>query len=53
MMVEGGIRGIWNFAPVRLDVPADVIVENEDLAGTLAVISRRLARMARRSRDDA
>jgi redox-sensing transcriptional repressor len=42
LMLAGGIRAIWNFAPVRLEVPAGVIVENEDLAGTLAVISRRL-----------
>lgn len=42
-MVAGGIRAIWNFAPVRLEMPPEIIVENEDLAGTLAVISRRLA----------
>lgn len=46
-MVAGGIRAIWNFAPVRLEVPAGVIVENEDLAGTLAVLSQRLAGLAR------
>ncbi len=43
LMVQGGIRAIWNFAPVRLAVPEGTIVENEDLAGTLAVISQRLA----------
>ena len=43
LMVAGGIRAIWNFAPIRLELPEEIIVENEDLAGTLAVISRRLA----------
>ena len=43
LMVAGGIRAIWNFAPTRLEVPEGMIVENEDLAGTLAVLSRRLA----------
>jgi len=46
LMLGGGIRAVWNFAPVRLDVPDGVIVENEDLAGTLAVISRRLAALS-------
>ena len=44
LMVAGGIRAIWNFAPVRLEVPDSVIVEIEDLAATLAVLSRRLAK---------
>jgi redox-sensing transcriptional repressor len=46
LMLSGGIRAIWNFAPVRLRVPEGVIVENEDLAGTFAVISRRLAALS-------
>jgi redox-sensing transcriptional repressor len=37
LMVQGGIRAIWNFAPVGLKVPADVVVHNEDLAASLAV----------------
>jgi len=43
LMLAGGIQAIWNFAPTPLDLPAGVILENEDLSGTLAVISRRLA----------
>jgi redox-sensing transcriptional repressor len=42
-MVSGGISGIWNFAPVALQVPDDIIVENERLASGLAVLSRKLA----------
>jgi len=41
-MMAGGIRGIWNFTPAQLSVPADVIVKREDLAAGLAVLSHRL-----------
>jgi redox-sensing transcriptional repressor len=41
-MVEGGIRGIWNFTPVTLDVPEHVILQREELASSLAVLSHRL-----------
>lgn len=43
MMVEGGIKAIWNFAPVMLDLPEDIIVENAQFATGLAVLTRRLA----------
>ncbi len=38
MMVAAGITAIWNFSPVRIDVPESVVVQNEDLAGGLAVL---------------
>lgn len=41
-MIEGGIRGIWNFTPTRLRVPDHVILQREDLASSLAVLSHRL-----------
>jgi redox-sensing transcriptional repressor len=41
-MVEGGIRGIWNFTPAKLHVPDHVILQREDLASSLAVLSHRL-----------
>jgi len=41
-MVEGGIRGIWNFTPVTLNVPKHVILQREELASSLAVLSHRL-----------
>lgn len=41
-MMAGGIRGIWNFTPIQLSVPPDVIVKREDLAASLAVLSHRL-----------
>ena len=41
-MVSAGIRGIWNFTPVKLKVPDSVAAQKEDLAEGLAVLSHRL-----------
>lgn len=38
-MVASGIKGIWNFAPTHLSLPQDIVVQNEDLAASLAFIS--------------
>lgn len=43
LLVAGGIRAIWNFAPVRLQVPEEVILHNEDLYCSLASLSQKLA----------
>lgn len=48
LMVEAGIQGIWNFAPVQLFVPEGVIVENVSLSSSLAVLSQRMANQFRR-----
>jgi redox-sensing transcriptional repressor len=47
-MVQVGIRAIWNFAPVKLKVPAQVDVQNEDLAEGLAALSVKLTNQHRR-----
>lgn len=44
LMVTSGITAIWNFAPTHLDVPKNIIVQNEDLASGLAVLSVKAAR---------
>jgi len=41
-MVQAGIKGIWNFTPTKLQLPADVASQKEDLAEGLAVLSHRL-----------
>ncbi|MFO7938090.1 MAG: redox-sensing transcriptional repressor Rex [Kiritimatiellia bacterium] len=41
-MITGGVKGIWNFTPVRLMVPEHVVVKREDLAASLAVLYYRL-----------
>lgn len=46
-MVKGGIQAIWNFAPVKLNVPEDIIVHNEDLYSSLASLSCKLAKRFR------
>ncbi|GMV64516.1 MAG: redox-sensing transcriptional repressor Rex [Candidatus Omnitrophica bacterium] len=42
LMVAGGIRAIWNFAPRALTVSADTIVQYEDMFSGLAVLTTRL-----------
>ena len=41
-MVRAGIKGIWNFTPVKLELPADIVIQKEDLAEGLAVLSHRI-----------
>jgi redox-sensing transcriptional repressor len=41
-LVSSGIRAIWNFALVKLNVPQNVLVQNENLAASLAVLSQHL-----------
>ena len=38
LLVSCGIQAIWNFAPTHLNVPEHVIVENENLAISLAAL---------------
>ncbi len=38
-LVKSGIKGIWNFAPLDLEVPNDVIVENVNLTESLFTLS--------------
>ena len=37
-----GIKAVWNFAPVHLKVPKNVLVQNENMAYSLAVLSKHL-----------
>ena len=41
--IEGGAEAIWNFAPAHLDVPEGVVVENVNLASSLAVLTHRMS----------
>ena len=41
-MVAGGILAIWNFAPVHLTVPGHILVQDENMAASLAVLSKHL-----------
>ena len=44
-LVEGGVRAIWNFAPSNLVLPQGIAVKNEDMAASLAILSKRLAQI--------
>lgn len=41
-LIQCGIKAIWNFAPTHLDVPASTLVQNENMATSLAVLSMHL-----------
>lgn len=41
-LIACGIKAIWNFAPVHLDVPEHILVQNENMATSLAVLSMHL-----------
>ena len=41
-LISCGIRAIWNFAPTHLDVPANILVQYENMATSLAVLSMHL-----------
>ena len=38
-LIQCGIKAIWNFAPTHLDVPDNILVQNENMATSLAVLS--------------
>ena len=42
LMVECGISAIWNFAPTHLNVRRNILVQNENMAASLAVLSSHL-----------
>lgn len=42
-LVEAGIKAIWNFAPIHLYVPDGVLVQTENMAASLAMLSKHLA----------
>ena len=43
-MVSGGIRAIWNFALIKLTVPEGIMVQNENLASSLAMLSHHISK---------
>lgn len=37
-LIQCGIKGIWNFSSIRLQVPNEIIVQNENLATSFSVL---------------
>ena len=42
ILLKSGIKAIWNFVPIHLEVPDNMVVENVNLASSLAVLSHKL-----------
>ncbi len=41
-LIGCGIQAVWNFAPTHLEVPSGILVQNENMATSLAVLSMHL-----------
>ncbi len=41
-LIRCGIKAIWNFAPIHLEVPPNILVQHENMATSLAVLSMHL-----------
>lgn len=41
-LVESGVKAIWNFAPILLSVPENIVVKNEDLSASLLLLAKQL-----------
>ena len=41
-MIKCGIKAIWNFAPVNLKIPENIVIKNEDLSASLLVLLKNL-----------
>lgn len=42
LLIACGIKAVWNFAPTHLEVPENILVQNENMATSLAVLSMHL-----------
>lgn len=42
ILVKNGIKAIWNFAPVNLKVPEDIVLKNEDLTTSISILLKKL-----------
>ncbi len=45
LLVSAGIKAIWNFAPAHIYVPDGVLMQNENMACSLALLSKHLNEM--------
>lgn len=43
LLVSCGVLAVWNFAPVHLTTPAGILVQNENIAASLALLSKHLS----------
>ncbi len=52
ILIENGIKAIWNFAHIDLDTPEDVIVENVHLSESLMTLSYNLSQYRQEHTED-
>ena len=50
-LVSGGVKGIWNFAPIDLNIPEDVALESVHLSDSLHALSFMIKSMNSEDRD--
>ena len=50
-LIKCGIKAIWSFAPSHLDVPEGVMVHNENMATSLAILSVHLQAQMREKKE--
>ena len=43
-LIKCGIKAVWTFAPTHLEVPANILVQYENMATSLAVLSMHLSK---------
>ena len=46
IITENGIKAIWNFAPTMLSAPPDVIIYEENMAASLALLSKQIEELS-------
>ncbi len=51
MLVKSGVLAIWNFAPVHLKVKEGIIVQNENMGASLAILSTKLQEIIKNMED--
>jgi len=42
LLIDSGVKAIWNFAQTKLSVPDGILIQNENMAASLAILSRHL-----------
>lgn len=40
--IKAGVKAIWNFAPIHINVPNKIILQNENMASSLSLLNYRL-----------
>lgn len=50
-LIANGILAIWNFAPTHLDVPEHILVQSENMAASLAILSKHLSEQVEKEKE--